>query len=133
LSQELGYNPPCFFWIAEYTDGTCLPQFDPEDGHENMFHQVNKERLRSFGWYPFTPELASKIKDTVVRVEPLLPCYRVVLKPGMRLIAHKQQHVKPLGGRWTFYMLGFRQFQEGYEGGSTFTMKIDEAGNVEMT
>lgn len=98
------------------------------DGHENMFKDVDQKRLRSFGWYPFTPELAGKIKDTVVRVEPMLPYYRLMLREGMRLIAHKQQHVKPLSGRWTFYMLGL-----GYPDGGTFTMKIDEAGNVEMS
>ena len=129
MSEDIGYNPLSFFWIAEYTDGTCLPQFDPEDGHENMFYQVQQGRLRSFGWFPFTQELAEKIKShTACRIEPLLSYFRVVLKEGMRLIAHRQNHASPTRGRWTFYMLGM-----GYPDGSTFVMKIDEAGNVEMT
>jgi len=94
-----------------------------------MFSAVLKDQLRSFGWYPFTQELADKIQDTVVKVQPWLPYYRLVLKEGCRLIANRQNHMSAgQGTRWTFYMLGMAS-----PDGSTFVMKIDEAGNVEMT
>ena len=34
----LQYRPLKFFWIAEFTDGTAVSQFDPDSGTENSGH-----------------------------------------------------------------------------------------------
>jgi hypothetical protein len=57
----LGYRPLVYFWIAEYTDGSALPQFDPETGKENRFSEVDHPKLKRFGWYPFSLKLAQQI------------------------------------------------------------------------
>ena len=49
-----------YFWIAEYNDGQALPQFDPMSGKENMFSEIDMDKLVSFGWYPFSHEFAFK-------------------------------------------------------------------------
>ena len=41
------------FWIAEYQDGTALPQFDPDTGEEHLFKEVDQSKLKRFGWYAF--------------------------------------------------------------------------------
>lgn len=61
------------FWIAEYDDGTALPQFDPDTGKENVFSEVDQSRLVRFGWYSFSPKLAQKVENAVVN--PLLNSY----------------------------------------------------------
>ena len=106
-------------------------QFDPVDGHENLFKHVDQDRLRSFGWHPITHVLASKIKHMVVRVsDPPFPAYRVVLGPGRKLIAHRQEAIRHTSGkvgedRWTKYFLGYEQE------GQRHIIRIDEGGNVE--
>lgn len=73
------------FWIAEYDDGTALPQFDPDTGEENLFSEVDQSRLVRFGWYSFPLELAKKIDGAVVN--PLLDSYVVEIPNGKKLIA----------------------------------------------
>lgn len=33
--MDLGYRPLTYMWIAEFSDGSCLPQFDPDTGKQN--------------------------------------------------------------------------------------------------
>ena len=61
------------FWIAEYQDGTALPQFDPDTGEEHLFKEVDQSKLKHFGWYAFPPKLAQKVENAVVN--PLLNSY----------------------------------------------------------
>lgn len=90
-TQQIGYSPSVLFWIAEYTDGSVLCQFNPENGNETLFKQVDQTRLRSFGWYPVTRKLADLVKSSQLRVNPLLHIYRIKIGPGQTLIAPKQQ------------------------------------------
>jgi hypothetical protein len=92
-TTPLPYNPQVFFWIAEYIDGSIVSQFDLDDGQEILYKTVDQSRLRSLGWYPVTPKLASLVKDQVLRVVPFLPHYRVMLGPNRRPICHRQQHL----------------------------------------
>ena len=92
-AEPQGYCPPVLFWIAEYVDGSCLCQFDPDTGNEVLFKHVDQSRLRSFGWYPVTRKLADLVKTIQLRVNPLLHIYRLDLSPGQHLIAHKQQKI----------------------------------------
>ena len=125
----LGYRPLVYFWIAEYTDGSALPQFDPETGRENRFSEVDKQKLHRFGWYPFTQKLAQKIlENEKVRVIPTRnPSYTVTVEKGDRLVAYRTNTIKlhirkgevDHGG--TVYVLGVK-------GGKV--LQIDEEGNV---
>ena len=93
----LGYRPLVYFWIAEYTDGSALPQFDPETGRENRFSEVNHQKLERFGWYPFTSELAQKIlkaEKLVVIPTGNLPSYAVRLGNGRKLVAYRTNTIK---------------------------------------
>jgi hypothetical protein len=38
-----------FIWLAEYADGTQLFEFDMETGKENLFYDIQKEKLIRFG------------------------------------------------------------------------------------
>jgi hypothetical protein len=129
---EQTFNPLTFFWIAVYDDGTALPQFDPETGRENLFSQVDQNRLTSFGWYPFKRQLAEKLEQPV-EVNPLLPKYAVKLGQGKRLIAHRTNSLNyGVKGkmelfeksRQTIYIIGYEM------NGEQFKIAIDERGNV---
>jgi hypothetical protein len=125
----LGYRPLVYFWIAEYNDGSALPQFDPETGRENKFSDVDQQKLKRFGWHPFTPELAKKIEESekIVVVSTRNPPYAITLEKGVRLIAHRTNKIKlqprrdGVNRRETFYVLGV-------EGGKI--LQIDEGGKV---
>ena len=92
----LGYRPLVYFWIAEYTDGSALPQFDPETGRENKFSEIDQQMLCRFGWYPFTPKLAQKILETegTVVVPTQNQSYAVAMEKGDRLVAYRTNTVK---------------------------------------
>lgn len=90
--MTLEYNPPFLFWIAHYSDNTSLPQFDPEDGHENKFSDIDQSKLVRFGWYPFTAKLQKLVKPRVI-VNPLLSSYEIELKPSQRLICFRQNKI----------------------------------------
>lgn len=73
------------FWIAEYTDGQALPQFDLDTGKENLFKDIDFSKLKRFGWYPFTLLLAEFIPYAMAN--PLLPSCVIALGPEDKLIA----------------------------------------------
>jgi hypothetical protein len=109
----LNYRPFTFFWIAEFSDGSALPQFDPETGKENKADPdwlagapgqppiakdavfVDKKLVR-FGWYPFTVKLAKKILEAqgVVAIRTRNPSHIVELKDGEKLIAYRTNAIK---------------------------------------
>jgi hypothetical protein len=125
----LGYRPLVYFWIAEYDDGSALPQFDPETGRENRFSEIDHRKLRRFGWHPFSPKLAQKIleaeKTAVVPTANL--SYTVSLKGEDKLVAHRTNTVKlqiregGIDNGETVYVLGV-------EGGKI--LHIDEEGQL---
>lgn len=106
-------------------------QFDLDDGHENLFKQVDHSRIRSASWWPVSEKLAGLVKDQVLNVNPFLPRFRLMLGPGEKLILHRQNHFTYLSStgepqsRKTIYFLGKKS-----DFGS-FTLRIDEQGNVE--
>jgi hypothetical protein len=125
----LGYRPLVYFWIAEYTDGSALPQFDPETGRENRFKEVDHRKLCRFGWHPFSLELAQKIlkAEKMVVVPTGNPSYTVSVKEEDKLVAHRTNAVKlqiQKGGvdhEETVYVLGV-------EGGKV--LQINEEGQL---
>jgi hypothetical protein len=123
MRSDLGYNPPCYFWIAECEDQTALSQYDPETGKEAPFAMVDLARLKAFGWYPFSEALASKIGQ--VALPSALPALRIEVTEGNRLVAFRRQSLTYAGsgavvGRGTLYFLG-----EQGKGGWV----IDDSGN----
>jgi hypothetical protein len=125
----LGYRPLVYFWIAEYTDGSALPQFDPETGRENKFSEVDQQKLERFGWHPFSVELAQKILETekTVVVPTRNLSYMVTVEKGEKLVAYRTNTIKlqmqkcGIDHGKTVYILGV-------EGGKI--LKINEEGNV---
>ena len=125
----LGYRPLVYFWIAEYTDSSALPQFDPETGKENRFSEVDPQKLKRFGWYPFTPQLAHRILESerTVVVPSKNPSYTITVENGDRLVAYRTNTVRlqmlkgaVVNGE-TVYVLGV-------EGGKV--LQINEEGNL---
>jgi hypothetical protein len=125
----LGYRPLVYFWVAEYTDGSALPQFDPETGRENRFSEVNQLKLRRFGWYPFSLKLAQKILETekTVVVPTRNPSYTVSVEEGEELVAYRTNTVRLRiqNGRVDH---GEAVYVLGVEGGTM--LQINEEGNV---
>ena len=84
------------FWIAEYQDGTALPQFDPETGKEHLFSEVDQAKLKRFGWYAFPYDMLSKIPQAVFSL--VLDRYTVDIPiadhPAPTLIAYRTTTLK---------------------------------------
>jgi hypothetical protein len=127
---DLGYRPLVFFWVAEYMDGTALSQFDPETGKENLFKHVDLARVKRFGWYPFTEELAEKVFEAegLIVVPSAFKSYVVCLEAGDRLVVKRENVLRyfagsgEVAGRETVYVLGV----EGKQ-----ILRIHEDGEVE--
>ena len=127
---DLGYDPLTFFWIAIYTDGTALPQFDPETGKENPFSAVDMSKLKSIGWYPFTLQLAEVIaQDINIRK---LPYYVAEMKEGREAVIYRSPTLSymvkdpTVKMRTTTYVLGYE------EEGRKFVISIDDKGCVTL-
>ena len=88
-------RPLVYFWIAEYTDGVCLPQFDPETGRENRFADIDTSKLRRFGWHPFSAEFAKRIyeAEAIITVPSSNSSHMVDLKSGDCLVAKRENRV----------------------------------------
>ena len=112
-------------WVAEYSDGSALPQFDPETGEENRFAEVDQSRLCKFGWYPFSAEMVARM--SVVAVPTRNPYHVIELKDGDKLVAVRRNHIEfSIRGGGTrrvasLYLLGI-------EGGKI--IKIKENGEL---
>ena len=98
------------------TDGSALPQFDPETGKENRFSDVNHQKLHRFGWYPFSPKLAQKILEAekVVVIPTTNPSYTVTVEKGDKFVAYRTNAIKLRVGSGgvehaeTVYVLGIK-------------------------
>jgi len=92
----LGYRSLVYFWIAEYTDGSALPQFDPETGKENRFSEIDHRKLHRFGWYPFSPKLAQQIlkAEKMVVIPSRNRSYTVTVEKGDRLVVYRTNTIK---------------------------------------
>lgn len=84
-------TPLVYFWIAHYSDGNALPQYDPNTFRENSFKDIQHDKLIKFGLYPFNRDLASGVRNTgqaVINI-PILPIYEVNLNSDKRLIYYR--------------------------------------------
>jgi len=101
------------FWIAKYTDGMALPQFDPDTGAENLFKEIDMARLCRFGWYPFTEKLHALVPNSVCLP---LSFITVEVKPGDKLMAHRtvSMDFKPAANKITNHIAD--EYAIGIEG-----------------
>ena len=122
----LGYRPLVYFWIAEYTDGSALPQFDPETGKENRFSEIDHQKLHRFGWYPFSPKMAQQIlkAEKTVVIPTSNSSYTVTLGNGDRLVAHRTNSIK-LQMRYGGVEYGETVYVLGIKGKKIFHMNED--------
>jgi hypothetical protein len=77
------------FWVAEYSNGEALPQFDPFTGLENSFAQVDHRQVIRFWWLPITPRMMSQFPNT--RCNPLLKNACVETKGSKGFVARRIQ------------------------------------------
>lgn len=97
--MSLPYNPEALFWIAYYSDGTCMPQYDPDTGEEILWKEVDQTRMRALALHPFTEDLAKKLqtRDVKVSVNPFMRTYRVDLEHGDTAILNREQRLSQIG------------------------------------
>ena len=50
-----------YYWVATYTDGMTHPQFNL-DGTENMWKDVDQNKVVKVSWCQFSRKLSSKIE-----------------------------------------------------------------------
>ena len=84
-------HPLVYFWIAHYSNGMSLPQYDLNEFTENSFNLIEQDKLIKFGLYPFPRDLAEgirKTEQTVVSI-PFLPSYEVNLNNNKRIIYYR--------------------------------------------
>lgn len=144
---DLGYRPLVYFWIAEFEDGTALPQFDPETGLENKADPDwlssapsqpaipkakvwEEKQVARIGWYPFTPELSKKIYEATktIVVPTLNPIKAINVKKGQKIVAYRTNTIK-LHTKTGGIERGETVYVLGVEGGKI--MRIKEDGTVE--
>lgn len=80
-----------YMWIAFYDNNECFPQFDVETGRENMFGEIDQSRVKKFGLFPISEELAIKINQMNVEKNAIaesheLPYFILKLSDGQRLV-----------------------------------------------
>lgn len=74
-----------FIWVAFYSDGYCLPQFDLDNGTQHFFKEIDQNKLDKFGLFPISKELADKLGGQYYH-DPLLSSFVLQLKSNQRLI-----------------------------------------------
>ncbi|MHA1253063.1 MAG: hypothetical protein ACTSRP_23955, partial [Candidatus Helarchaeota archaeon] len=126
-------------WIAIYKDGTIFSQFDLETGEERLFGDIDQSKLEKFGWFPFSEELAKKVKEKtnqVVKVKTNLPYFVLKLEPEQRLIAVRRNTITymlsdlSVKRRTTVYLLGWQKTINGKN--VKRIMYIDENGEFTL-
>ena len=50
-----------YYWVATYDDNTNHPQFNP-DGTENLWRDVNQDKIVKVSWCQFSLGLSKKIE-----------------------------------------------------------------------
>lgn len=112
-----------FFWIAEYSNNQVLPQFDFKTGKENLFSEIDQNKLVKFGWYPFPLSLSKLVNGAIYN--PILSNYILNIRPIDKLFACRRNYIQRDGRtekRYSEYILGNQDF----------ILVINENGNVEV-
>lgn len=124
--------PITYFWAAEYENDLIFPQFDLETGKENLFSEIEQDRLKSFGWYPIGFDLSLKIRqsnvDSFVEANESTAYVKIHLDKYKKLFACRRQKlsysVGQIDNRDVIYVVG-------YEGGPYLFLKSN--GCIEVS
>jgi len=137
-----GTRPLRFFWVAFYEENIVFPQFDLETGKENLYKEIEQERVVKFGIFPISLKLGAKIQEHGVKNIPsvTLPSYVVHLTKGDELIYVRRNAIQV--GMFTdgsskelqreiMYILGTKKrVGRGWRNSLIF---VDESGNVVLS
>ena len=120
IETSTRYSRPIIthFWIVEYKDGTALPQFDPEDFHENEYWRAlseshdqwlagempKKKDIIAIGWYPINEDLAMGIMK-----ECGIPCLPVSDKSKRVIIEEDEEPYLMREVKYSYSGLGTQQ------------------------
>jgi len=75
-----------FYWVAEYADGSGLPQYDPLTGQENRYGDIDRSQLVAFHLRPFDAKLAGITGNFC---NPFLPVFTLKVNEGEELIHYR--------------------------------------------
>jgi len=125
--------PLVYMWVAHFEDGRILPQFDFEEGFENLYKSALEypSRIKKLGFYPIPEELAKKIKVPVIS-KPL-PRYEVIVPKEAKPIILRRNYIKyglltgKIKERSIIYILGWKK------GDEYSLMYINDEGEVELS
>ena len=97
-----------YFWSVKYNDGTTFSQFD-SDGTENMWGDVDQEKVRNVTWCQFSWNLSRKIELPTKWV--IFPKkYSLNFDPGDKIFIVRRNHIdfsaRGEKGRRIEYILG---------------------------
>jgi len=119
-----------FYWVAEYADGSGLPQYDPVTGQENRYGDIDRSQLVAFHLRPFDAKLADLTGNFC---NPFLPVFSLKVNEGEELTHYRRTEVSYGVGEEAaragvvaeikFVALGIKD---------KFCLHIDCNGNVEM-
>lgn len=84
------------FWVAEYTNGQALPQYDPFLNRENSYAEVDHKNVLRFWWIPITPKMAQQFSGT--RYNPCLRRHAVEVKGSKGFVARRVKLKLTAGG-----------------------------------
>ena len=84
--------PLKYFWIATYTNGTSISQFDPDTGEECQWKEVDKSRVCRVTWAEFSRKLSKKVKlDTISVRRPKMR--HVDFDPNDEILICRRNHI----------------------------------------
>ena len=84
--------PLKYFWIATYTNGTAISQFDPDTGEERQWSEVDESRVCRVTWAEFSRKLSKKVKlDTISVWRPKM--HHVDFDPNEKILICRRNHI----------------------------------------
>ena len=116
-------TPLQYFWIIEYSDGTALPQFDPDTGIENKI-DLDRDDIVRISWNPVTYEM--KIADDKIIRDVGLDTRRIIvdIEESETPIIYRENHLSFTGSmaglQRVKYIIGKRR------GDQEFKIRIDD-------
>ena len=140
IEHELKDEPLVYMWIAHFSDGQSLPQFDLQTGEENRYSEIDdylKKKnvtLIKLGWYPLFDFVADKLTLTQPFEVRALPFFELAMssadiEPQQFRRNSLKYSLGKEGARLAkrYYVLGFKKHNE-YS-----LMFIDANGNCELS
>lgn len=83
------------FWVAEYNNGSALPEYNEFMGKVNSFSHVDHKNVLRFWWLPITPKMTTIFPNT--RYNPRLCRHAVDLNGSKGFVARRMQFQVQIG------------------------------------